>query len=157
MKEKLIATIKSKLSPMNILMGIKDALIGLVKAVINGGPLALLGFIASYFTTWWAIAIVGFFYAAFQKNLSAKQAFASGTAAGTALWTVYATWLSMSNNHSLAIKIGSMLTGGIGGLSPVELITITGLMGGLVTALGCLAGVYAREFLYDSRLKFGWK
>jgi hypothetical protein len=30
-------------------------------------------------------------------------------------------------------------------------------MGGLIAAMGAVTGVYARELVYDTRLKFGWK
>jgi hypothetical protein len=158
MIDRIIALIKSKLSPAALLLGAKNAMVSLYEAVLKGGPLAIVGFIASYFFAWWSVAVVTFFYAAFQKELSAKSAFGIGMTAGILLWSVYAIYLNTANDGFLASKIGLMFTNGIGsGISASQLIQITSVMGGLMAAMGAVTGVYAREMVYDTRLKFGWK
>jgi hypothetical protein len=158
MKERIIDFIKSKLSPAAILLGAKNAMLSLYEAVLKGGPLAIVGFIASYFFAWWGVAVVMFFYTAFQKEMNVKSAFGIGLTTGILLWSVYAIFLNSANEGFLASKIGSMLTGGVGsGISASQLIQITSVMGGLIAAMGAVTGVYARELVYDTRLKFGWK
>lgn len=155
----MLEYIKSKLSPAAIFMGIKGTIIGTVKAIISGGPLVILGFLVSYFTSWWAIAVIAFFFTAFQKDLTPKAAFGICMAAGVVVWSAYATYLNAMNDGLIGTRIGSMLTGNQDkfNISATNLIQATGLMGGLLAAMGGMTGALARDFFYDTRLKFGWK
>ncbi len=152
----MIELIKSKLNPAAILLGLKNTLTTVFQAIVKGGPLAIVGFIVSYLFAWWGIVIVAFFYAAFNKELEAKSAFGICLAAGTTLWAVYATYLNFSNEGLIGSRIGTMLTGGVSNISNLKLIEITGAIGGILAAMGGITGVFAREFVYDTRLKFGW-
>jgi hypothetical protein len=157
MKESVNNYIKEKLSPASIVLGLKNTLTAIYQAVMKGWPLAIVGFIVSYFFAWWGIAVVTFFYAAFKKELEATTAFGICLAAGVLLWSLYATYLNLSNDGLIGSRIGTMLTKGVGNISNLKLIELTGLIGGLIAAMGGVTGVYAREMVYDTRLKFGWK
>ena len=99
-----------------------------------------------------------FFYAAFQKELSAKSAFGIGLTTGILLWSVYAGYLNAANSGFLATKIGDLFAKGIPNtITSTHLIELTALIGGLLGAMGATTGVFARELIYDTRLKFGWK
>jgi hypothetical protein len=152
-----INTLKAKLNPLALLTTAKNAIITLYQTIVQAGPMILVGFIVSYFFAWWGMALVTFFYAAFKKDLNVKSAFGLCLTAGITLWSVYSIFLNTANDGFLAAKMGSLLTGGISSISPSQLIQGTALIGGLLSAMGGVTGVLAREFVYDTRLKFGWK
>jgi hypothetical protein len=152
-----IDTLKAKLNPLALIATAKNAIVGLFQAIVKSGLITIIGFIGSYFFAWWSMALVAFFYAAFKKDLSLKSAFGLCFTAGVVLWSVYAIFLNTANDGFLASKMGSLLTGGISPISPSQLIQGTSLIGGLLSAMGGVTGVFAREFVYDTRLKFGWK
>jgi hypothetical protein len=154
----IIENIKSKLSPAALLTTAKEGVISLYQAILKAGPIAIVAFIVSYFFAWWGILVVLFFYAAFQKELSAKSAFGIGMTTGILLWSVYSIYLDTANEGFLATKIGSMFAKGIPNtITSTHLIEITAFIGGLLGAMGATTGVFARELIYDTRLKFGWK
>jgi hypothetical protein len=154
----MFENIKSKLNPAALLTTAKEGAISLYQAVLKAGPIAIVAFIISYFFTWWGILVVMFFYAAFQKELSAKNAFGIGMTTGILLWSVYAGYLNTANSGFLATKVGDLFAKGIPNtITPAYLIQGTALIGGLLGAMGAATGVFARELIYDTRLKFGWK
>lgn len=157
MKEKISSYIKTKLSPDAIILGLKNTAISIYQAVIKAGPLAAVAFIFSYVFHWTAIAAVMFFYAAFKKDWQLKPALGIGLTTGILLWGLFAFILNMLNDGLIASRIGALLAGGVGAVTNAQLIEITALIGGLLGALGAASGVFAREFLYDMRLKFDWK
>ena len=143
------------LNPAETLKNIWQKIIDLKSQILKAGVLGISIFAASYFFTWWAGAIVAFLYTAFKKEMTAKEAFAVGASAGAIAWAAHAGILNAANGGLLAGKISTLLSKGF--LSSTNLIEITGLIGGLLCGFGAMTGVYLREFLYDTRLKFGWK
>ncbi len=123
--------------------------------LVQAGLLGVLIFAVSYFTTWWAGAVVAFLYAAFKKDMTAGQAFAAGTSAGLLVWSFYAGFLNYANAGVMAARIGEMVSKGF--LTSANMLQITGVIGGLVCGLGAMTGATARDLLYDTRLKFGAK
>ena len=154
-KNIILAPVKMVLNPLETLKNIWQKIIDLKSQILKAGVLAISVFAASCFFTWWAGAVVAFLYTAFKKEMTAKEAFAVGTSAGLIAWATYAGILNAANSGLLASKISIALSKGA--LSNANLIEITGLIGGLLCGFGAMTGVYLREFLYDTRLKFGWK
>ena len=142
-------------NPVETLKNLWQKIIELKSQILKAGVLAISVFAASYFFIWWAGAVVAFLYTAFKKEMTAKEAFLVGTSAGAIAWATYAGILNAANGGLLAGKISTMLSKGA--LSNANLIEITGLFGGLLCGFSAMTGAYLREFLYDTRLKFGWK
>ncbi len=163
----MIETIKNKVlapfiglynvvtNPLQTLKNAWQKLVELKGEILKAGVLGVAIFGASYFFVWWAGAIVSFLYAAFKKDMTAKEAFTVGTSAGAIAWATYAGFLNFQNEGILAGKISVLLSKGA--LSSANILQITGVIGGLLCGLGAMSGTYLREFLYDTRLKFGWK
>jgi hypothetical protein len=163
----MIETIKNKVlapfinlynmvtNPVQTLKNGWQRLIELRGEILKAGILGIAIFAASYFFVWWAGAIVSFLYAAFKKDMTAKEAFAVGASAGAIAWATYAGIINSANEGLLATKISVLLSKGT--LSSAHILQITGAIGGLLCGLGAASGHYLREFLYDTRLKFGWK
>jgi hypothetical protein len=144
-------------NPLGAVKDIWQKLIDLKNTILNAGVLGVLIFIASYFVAWWAGAIVAFFYVAFKKEIAPKEAFGIGMTAGLVVWTAYAGYLDVMNDGLIAKRIGGLVSVGSIKLSSSNILQITSLIGGLLCAMGGLTGAYAREFLYDTRIKFGLK
>ena len=155
MKNTILAPVKMVMSPVETLKNIWQKIIELKSQILKAGVLAISVFAASYFFAWWAGAVVAFLYTAFKKEMTAKEAFAVGISAGAIAWATYAGILNAANSGLLAGKISIALSKGA--LSNANLIEITGLIGGLLCGFGAMTGAYLREFLYDTRLKFGLK
>jgi hypothetical protein len=163
----MIETIKNKVlapfigiynmvtNPLQTVQNGWQKLVDLRGEILKAGILGVAIFAASYFFVWWAGAVVSFLYAAFKKDMTAKEAFAVGTSAGAIAWATYAGILNSANGGLLAGKMSVLLSKGV--LSSANILQITGVMGGLLCGLGAVSGNYLREFLYDTRLKFGLK
>ena len=102
---------------------------------------ALLSFAACLFLPWWVIAIAGFIVA-FAIPQKAGLSFLAGFLALFFLWAGLSFWMSAANNHLLAHKISMLF---IKADNPFLLITITGLIGGLIAGFGSLTGRLARK------------
>jgi hypothetical protein len=70
------------------------------------------------------------------------KAFVSGFIALFVLWIILAAIIDAANDHLLAKKIASILP--LGG-SPIALLVVTGVVGGLVAGMGALTGSYLRS------------
>lgn len=111
-----------------------------MKFIISTLLTALLAFAAGLYLPWWSIAIASFLVA-----VSIYQppflAFLTGFAGLFLLWLLLAWGIDAANDSVLAVRI-SVLMGF--GESPVLLILITALIGGITGGLGALTGSLAR-------------
>ena len=100
----------------------------------------ILGALASFFLPWWAIA--PFFAAiAFFTRTSPSESFLIGTLAGVTLWASYASILGAADGMKLSGMVGNIFQG----LSPMQLVILAGVIGGLVGGMGALTGSYFRS------------
>ncbi len=76
-------------------------------------------------------------------DLKPWKGFIAGFIGVALLWGVYAIVLNTSNDGILAERIGKLF----GGISPMLLILITALLGGIVGGLSGLTGSYGRKLL----------
>jgi len=84
---------------------------------------------------WWAIAITGLILG-FQMKPASGKAFGIGFLALFLLWSGQALYVHLANDGILSTRIAEML--GVG--SPILVISITGIIGGLVSGLAVLSG-----------------
>ncbi|NNF35430.1 MAG: hypothetical protein HKN68_15070 [Saprospiraceae bacterium] len=101
--------------------------------------IAIASIILMAFTPWWIVAVIGFIVALL-TGLKPGQAFLSGLLAISIVWMIAAVIADSGNQ----ISVAEMMSEVIGGLPPVAVIIVTGLMGGIVSGLGAMSGVYAR-------------
>lgn len=112
-----------------------------MKLIVSILLTALLSFALSLYLPWWIIAAAAFVVAA-AIHQNPWKAFLSGFLALFLLWTIMAWWLSTANNNILAGKISMVV---LNNDSPVLLMLITGLIGGLVAGFAALSGSLARK------------
>jgi len=101
----------------------------------------LLAFIAGLYFPWWSLAIIAFLVAVLIHQKPWK-ALLSGLLGLFLLWGGLALWINIKNDGVLAVKVASLLP--LGG-SPYLLITVTGLIAGIIGGLAALAGSYLRS------------
>ncbi len=96
----------------------------------------LLAFIAGIFLPWWVLAVVAFGVALLvpQKR---GAAFLAGFLGIFIMWAVVAAWIDWKNGSLLSKKIAQLLP--LGG-SPVLLILVTAVAGGLAGGFAALSG-----------------
>lgn len=101
---------------------------------------ALLSYAAGFYLPWWSIAITSFAVAAIipQKPL---RAFLTGFSALFVLWIVLALYIDFNNEHILSMKISELL---FKSHSHALIMSVTGLVAGLVGGFAALAGAYLR-------------
>jgi uncharacterized membrane protein len=151
-----IKTIKNLITdPLGTIKLLWQKIIDLKNQILKAGVLGALILIVSYFTIWWAGAVVAFLYVAFTKEMTPKEAFAIGTTAGITVWAGYAGWLHAANDGILAAKISELISKGA--IDGSNILQITGILGGFICGMAAMTGAYAREWLYDTRIRFGWK
>ncbi len=102
---------------------------------------ALLSYAAGFYLPWWSIAIAAFLVAALlpQKPL---YAFMTGFFSLFVLWIVLALYIDMNNDHLLSMKISELL---FKSHSHALIMSVTGLVAGLVGGFAALAGAYLRK------------
>ncbi|MDX1910590.1 MAG: hypothetical protein SFV22_03845 [Saprospiraceae bacterium] len=114
---------------------IKNFLIG-VLVIFLLGNLCRLGL------PWWILAPLAAI-AGWIIPKSGYGAFLSGFTGGFLCWLI-AAWLpDQSNSSLLSTKVGQLFLGA----SPVTLLLVTALMGGLIGAMGALTGHLAKDAL----------
>jgi hypothetical protein len=100
----------------------------------------LLGNLCRFGLPWWGIVPIAF-VVAYAFPQSGFGAFLAGLLAGTLLWGVHALLLNAANGGVFAAKIGQLFQG----LSSVQLLYASALMGGLLAAFAALTGQWARD------------
>lgn len=88
---------------------------------------------------WWGLAPIAAL-AGWLFPQNALRSFAAGFLGGFLLWIAAALWMDIPNNGLLAAKIGNLFAG----LSRWNILVLTGILGGLVSAFACLTGLWAR-------------
>ncbi|MFZ1527259.1 MAG: hypothetical protein WAT19_00785 [Ferruginibacter sp.] len=105
---------------------------------------ALLSYAACLFLPWWSIAVAAFLVAVFISQKPGRS-FLSGFAALFLLWAGLSYIISMSNGHLLANKVSMLI---LKSQSPVMLVIVTALIGGLVAGLAALSGSYLKRIFF---------
>ncbi|MRG44374.1 hypothetical protein GFS24_04575 [Chitinophaga sp. SYP-B3965] len=98
---------------------------------------ALLSYVLGMFLDWWCIAIAAFVVAIALPQTPAK-AFGSGFLGVFLLWGIMALVIDNANGHILAGRMADLILKQPG--SPVIMIIITALLGGIVGAISALSG-----------------
>jgi hypothetical protein len=99
---------------------------------------------------WWSAAVVAG-VVAFVLNIEMKSFFTGFTAVAL-LWGIAAFQLNDGNAGLLATKVGELLSGNafiaqLGVLTPLRLVYITAIVGGLIGGFGAMTGSYGRMML----------
>ena len=102
--------------------------------------IAVLSYAANIFLPWWSIAIVAFLVSVLIP-LKPGKAFLSGFLSVFFLWGGSSYFISSNNANILAQKISQLM---IFMNSPLLLIILTGLTGGLVAGFAALSGSFLR-------------
>ncbi len=101
-----------------------------------------LAFLAGQWLPWWTIVLTAG-VVVFLTGLQPLAAFLGTFAAGFTLWFGLAFWINHLNESILSTQIGELFKG----VSPWQLLAITGILGGLVAGLGGITGAYLRQLL----------
>jgi hypothetical protein len=108
------------------------------------GLLILLAALAAWlgWTSWLATALAGAL-GGIWANHTPRMGWSTGFSAGFTTWWGAAMLSNVPNGGMLAGKVGQVLQG----LEGWHLLTLTGLIGGLLGGLGVLTGVYGKALL----------
>ncbi len=101
-----------------------------------------LGQLSHFGLPWWSLAIIAGLVAAWLCK-SAWQAFVAGLLGGGILWMIAAWLLDSANGSVLSGKVGQLFQGA----SSMQLLLLTGFMGGLIAAFGALTGKLGKDML----------
>lgn len=100
----------------------------------------ITSFLLNLFLPWWSIAlpglVLGYYY-----NKKALESFGWGFMALFILWSGQALYIHFANEAILSTRIAEMLQIG----SPILVIIITGVLGGLVSGLATVCGTYISD------------
>ncbi|MEO9887545.1 MAG: hypothetical protein ABJR05_08930 [Balneola sp.] len=97
--------------------------------------LIITAYLINLILPWWGIAITGLILG-FQMKPSSGKAFGIGFLALFLLWGGQAFYIHVANDGVLSTRIAEML--GVG--SPILVVLITGVIGGVVSGLAVLSG-----------------
>lgn len=97
-------------------------------------------FLLNLFLPWWSIAIPGLIFG-YVFNQKALPSFGWGFLALFLLWGGQALYIHFANNAILSSRIAEMLSVG----SPLIVVLITAVIGGLVSGLATLTGSLVKE------------
>ena len=97
--------------------------------------LIITAYLINLVLPWWGIAITGLILG-FQLKPKSGKAFGIGFLALFLLWGGQALYIHLANDGILSTRIAEMLGAG----SPILVILITGIVGGLVSGLSVLSG-----------------
>ena len=113
-----------------------------MKFIVTLLLMSILAFSACLFMPWWSIAITSFLVGVFipQKK---GIAFLSGFLSLFLLWLGLTFWISHQNNDILAHRISLLI---LKKDSPLLLMLVTALIGGLVSGMAALTGSLMRSF-----------
>jgi len=102
----------------------------------------VLGNLCRFGLPWWCLVpiamLVGWIFAR-----SAWAAFFGGLLGGFLVWYTTAYFSDISNEGMLSSKVGQLFMG----VQGWQLLLVTGLLGGLLAALGTLTGRWGKEML----------
>jgi len=102
---------------------------------------ALLSYAAGFYMPWWTIAIAAFLVAIAIPQQPLK-AFLAGFLSLFLLWIILALYIDMGNQHILSMKIAELL---FKSHSHALIMSVTGLVAGLVGGFAALSGAYLRQ------------
>lgn len=97
--------------------------------------LIITAYLVNLVLPWWGMAITGFILG-FQMKPKSGKAFGVGFLALFLLWGGQAFYIHFANDGILSTRIADML--GVG--SPILVVLISGVLGGLVSGLAVLSG-----------------
>ncbi|MCH2449402.1 MAG: hypothetical protein MK198_04580 [Gracilimonas sp.] len=100
----------------------------------------ITAFLLNLFLPWWSIAIPGLIFGYF-FNEKAMPSFGWGFLALFLLWGGQALYIHFANDAILSSRIAEMFSVG----SPILVVMITGILGGLVSGLATLTGSLVKE------------
>lgn len=100
------------------------------------------GQISRYDLPWWTLAPIAA-AAGWLLPQSAPKSWITGFLGGFLLWSITALLADTANGSLLSARIGKLFMG----LSTVELVLLTGIIGGLVAGMSCLTGRWARDLV----------
>jgi hypothetical protein len=106
--------------------------------ILLAGVAAWLGY-----ASWWSTALAGALAGIWVPQASARMGWSAGFAAGFGVWWGAAMLSHVPNAGMLTAKVGQIFQG----LQSWHLLTLTGLIGGLLGGLGVLCGWYGRQML----------
>ncbi|MCB0705852.1 MAG: hypothetical protein KDC34_11105 [Saprospiraceae bacterium] len=106
-----------------------------------------LGFILQLFFPFWVISIVGFASALGFRYRKALAPFLAAFLGGLLLWGGMAYYQNLPNDGQLAERVSALM--GFGGVW--TLIILTGVLGGLLAALGSLSGYFLRDLFQGQK------
>jgi hypothetical protein len=117
-----------------------------MKFIIQVVVIALSSYVAEQFFPWWCVVICAFLTTLLTPtdNLTA---FLSGFAAISFLWMLVAAIIDVKTKALLSSKI----TPFFGLQSPIIMILLTGLVGGIAGGLGALSGHQFRVLLFRKK------
>lgn len=97
-------------------------------------------FLLNLFLPWWSIALPGLFFG-WWFNKNAGTSFVFGFLALFVLWGGQALYIHFANDGILSSRIAEMLQVG----SPLLVVLITGVLGGLVSGIATVTGSLIQE------------
>lgn len=102
---------------------------------------AILSYAVGFYLPWWSIALAAFLVAVVipQKPL---KSFLCGFLSLFLLWIVLALYIDRGNQHILSMKIAELL---FKSHSHALIMSVTGLVAGLVGGFAALSGAYLRQ------------
>lgn len=100
----------------------------------------ITAFLLNLFLPWWSIAIPGLVFGYF-LNEKPLPSFGLGFLALFLLWGGQALYIHLANDAILSTRIAEMLSVG----SPLLVVLITGIIGGLVSGLATVTGSLVKE------------
>lgn len=95
----------------------------------------ITAFVLNIFLPWWSIAIPGLAFG-YYFNEKALASFGWGFLALFLLWGLQAFYIHLANDGILSSRIAEMFQLG----SPLWVVLITGILGGLVSGLATMTG-----------------
>lgn len=107
-----------------------------------------LGALCHFGLPWWAMAPIGF-AAALLFPQAVARSFGIAFAAGFLLWYASALLPHLANGGILSGKIGQLFLG----LKGWQLLSLAGLLGGLLTGMGALTGALLRDVFMTGKPK----
>ena len=112
------------------------------KGMFNILKMMALSAIFIFIFPWWVCMLCTAIVAVLQKQ-SAASSFGQGFAAISLLWLGLALFYSIPNLGMLADQVGKL----IGGLSGIQLLQVSALLGGITGGLGAWSGTLLRNAL----------